>query len=62
MITWWNKSKELEILYELDEQSTIDLHPAVHEPSSPRLFCILKDDGGYYMDTICFSDFIRSSE
>jgi hypothetical protein len=59
MTTFWDKLQQPENLYELDEQSTIKLHPAIHDSSSPRLFCILKDDTNY---TICLSDFIRSSE
>jgi len=62
MTTLWDKLKESKNLYQLDEQSTIELHPAIHDPSSPRLFCILRDDCDYYLNTICLSDFIRSSE
>ncbi|CAF3067375.1 unnamed protein product, partial [Rotaria sp. Silwood2] len=62
MTTLWNKLKESQQLYQLDEQSTIKLHPAQHEPLSPRLLCILKDNNGFYKDTICLSNFIRSSE
>ncbi|CAF3437155.1 unnamed protein product, partial [Rotaria sp. Silwood2] len=60
MTTLWNKLKESQQLYQLDEQSTIKLHPAQHEPLSPRLLCILKDNNGFYKDTICLSNFIRS--
>jgi len=62
MTTFWDKLQQPIKLYELDEQSTIKLHPAIHDSSSPRLFCILKDDTNYCLNTICLSDFIRSSE
>lgn len=62
MTTLWNKLKETEIIYRLDEQSTIGLHPAKHDSISPRLLCILKDDCRWYVNTICLSDFIRSSK
>ncbi|CAF1176210.1 unnamed protein product [Rotaria sp. Silwood1] len=62
MTTLWNKLKESEKLYQLDEQSTIKLHSAQHESLSPRLFCILKDNNCDCLDTICLSDFIRKKK
>ena len=62
MTTLWNKLVEYPVLYQLDEQSTIQLHPALHDSISSRLLCYLEDDSGYYLNTICLSDFIRSGK
>jgi hypothetical protein len=63
MVTMWDKSQPLEeIVYQPDEQSTIRLHPAIHDPSSPRLLCVLRQGGQINWETFCLSDFIRSSK
>ncbi len=63
MTTMWNKSVETEEkIYELDEQTTVDLHPAAHESSSPRLLCVLREKDGFDWSTSCLSDFVRPSE
>ncbi|CAF3632958.1 unnamed protein product [Rotaria socialis] len=61
MITKWDKSKkQLEAIYELSEQSVVELHTAAHCPSSPRLLCVLARNGVPDWDTLCLSDFIRT--
>ena len=61
--TMWDKSHPQEVpVYHLDEQSTVRLHPAIHDPSSPRLLCVLQQDGHINWETFCLSDFIRSSK
>ncbi len=63
MVTMWDKSQPLEeIVHQLDEQSTIELHPAIHDSSSPRLLCVLRQGGQINWETFCLSDFIRSSK
>jgi hypothetical protein len=60
----WNKSESLEEeeVYKLDEHAAIHLHQAANEPSSPRLFCVLRQNNVTLWDTACLSDYIRSSE
>ena len=62
MTTLWQKLVEPPSLYQLDEQTTIHLHKALHDPSSPRLLCVLTDNRSCYWDAICLSDFIRASK
>jgi len=59
----WNKLESLEEeVYQLDEHAANDLHQAAYEPSSPRLFCVLRQNNDTIWETACLSDFIRSSE
>ncbi|CAF4371771.1 unnamed protein product, partial [Rotaria magnacalcarata] len=61
MITKWDKSKkQLEAIYELNEQSVVELHTAAHDSSSSRLLCVLERNGALDWDTLCLSDFIRT--
>lgn len=61
MITKWNKSqKQLEEFYRFDERQSILLHSAPHDPYSPRLCCVLRQNGQIDWNTFCLSDFIRS--
>jgi hypothetical protein len=63
MPTMWDKSRPTEeILYQLDEQSTIRLHSAPHDPVSPRFLCVLQQNGETKWETFCLSNFIRSSK
>ncbi|CAF1928303.1 unnamed protein product [Rotaria magnacalcarata] len=66
MITLWDKSDSPdEEIYSLSEQEqlTIALHQAQHEPSS-RLLCAIKDKtkNSYIWETACLSNFIGSSK
>ncbi len=61
MITKWNKSqKQLKEFYRLKETKSVLLHSAPHDPDSPRLCCVLQQNGQIDWDTFCLSDFIRS--
>ena len=63
MVTKWDKSqRELEEVYRLKEGKAALLHPATHEKDSPRLLCVLQQDGEPIWETFCLSDFIRPSK
>ena len=61
MITKWNKSKRnLDEVYRYDDQKARNLHPAATDSKSPRLLCVLQQNGQPIWDTFCLSDFIRT--
>jgi hypothetical protein len=60
MITWWNKRHEPKLVHELHETETRRMHPAEHDPCSPRLLGVLRVRDRYYWNSCCLSDFIRA--
>ena len=61
MITKWEKSrKEYEEVLELDEENTLKIHTAPHDPHAPHLLCVLQRENSNIWSTFCLSDFIRS--
>lgn len=63
MTTMWDKSESLhEAVHRLGEDAARSLHSAAYEPLTPRLLCVLREDDIPVWDTVCLSDYIRSSE
>lgn len=62
MTTLWKKTDYGQPLYQLDERNVMQLHPAKHDPSSPRLLSLLKIGQLFHWETIGLSDFIRKSK
>ena len=62
MITKWAKSKnDLEEIHRYDDEKTREfLHRAETDRKSPRLICVLQQNGQPNWDTFCLSDFIRT--
>lgn len=60
MTALWDKSDPLEeLIYSLPEDLVTSVHPAQHDPLSPRLLCVIKEDSENW-ETFCLSDFMRS--
>jgi hypothetical protein len=69
MTTKWDKSgAPEEVVYQLDEQLAKDLHPVMdlepnkYDPLTPRLMGSIREDNVTRWDTMCLSDYMRSSE
>jgi hypothetical protein len=69
MTTKWNKSgAPEEVVYQLDEQLAKDLHPVMdlepnkYDPLTPRLMGSIREGNVTRWDTMCLSDYMRSSE
>ena len=62
MLTEMKRLEEDEFVYQLTNEETMALHPAVHEPMPPRLLCVLEIAGEIKWNTVCLSDFIRKRE
>ena len=60
MTTMWDKSlMDDEEVYRLSEDIAFNLHPAEHDPLTPRLLCVLQEGTFIAWNTFCLSDFIR---
>lgn len=69
LITLRSDDEDESFLYQLDEESTQNLHSAEHRPKLKnnhippiRILGVLKKANGYDWNTLFLSDFIESSE
>ena len=70
MVSKWDKSDkaEEEEIHQMNEESAKLLHPimdldtTVYDRKTPRLLGMVEENGVILLDTVFFSDFIRSSK